>query len=541
MSEEIPVYNETVRMLKDFRRRILSDLVSARVNARLNASHDTMQKYSRLLDRLSIVPYVFGRIREHALALRINGNDIGSGEMRKIVASYTGGLAEYPTGRTINVPLRNLPLVDVFHYDPPTIANVADLASEELWSNYFTLQVTRGKYKETPDVQNAFFDYYKLRPIGRAYFELSLSNQEIGFENYATIKGEATVLARSITPVSEETAYDYVFYVFLDADFFGTSGKITSVPMVFVVTSDTALNPKQTVLAGGKRLFTDSVGVYTSNIIEGQFVGWTKIAGGYSVVTENITWSNMSTLKIMVNDPSLGTTDPPPDIHKYKAIEEETVNAIPEPGYTVVRWELDGVQYSPSDSFTVKMYRNHELLCVFGTTDVFYLRPNDDIEQFNVRRYPSDTVLYTQIDEEISDGDATYVHDWITGRHDPLYTCGALFGFPSITLPSGNVIDSVRVYVRAKSTNVFYPGQVALWIRTHGRDYVTDYDWVYDTYTVKSYEWKNNPYTGEPWTADEVNTLLAGFQGRIDQPNLLETGDYLRVTQLWIEVPYHSV
>jgi len=109
MDEETPTYNQAVQMLKDFRQRILSDLVSARVNARLDASHDTMQKYLRLLDRISIVPYIFGRIREHALALRINGNDIGSGEMRKITAKYSGTTVDYPLSKEPVVSYRKLP------------------------------------------------------------------------------------------------------------------------------------------------------------------------------------------------------------------------------------------------------------------------------------------------------------------------------------------------------------------------------------------------------------------------------------------------
>jgi len=540
MSEPPSTYTETVQMLKSFRQKIISDLVSARINARLDASHLTMQKYSRLLDRLSIVPYIFGRIREHALALRINGNDIGFGEMRKITAQYTGTNVDYPLSKEPVIPYRKLPQVDVFRYDPPTIANVAEIASEELWANYFTLQCDKGKHKETPDVQNVFFDYYKFRPIGRAYLEISLSNQETGFENYATLKGEATILARSVTPTTEVTMNDYIIYVFVDADFFSSTAKITSVPMVLVVTSDTALKPVWIILAGGKRVPTNIVGVYASNITDGQLVGWTKIASNYTETVKNILWANSSILTIEVNDPMLGTTDPLPDKHNYKAIEEAIVTAIPNTGYQVVGWELDGVQFPASPTFTVRMYRDHKLICMFGTSDTAYLRPIGDVESLNIRRYPPDTELYTQISEEISDGDATYLHDWITGRHDPIYYCKALFSVPAGLVPAGKIIDYVEVFVRPKSPNAYYPAKIALWIRTYGEDYVSDYDWVYEPYELKSYKWTTNPSTGDAWKVDEINSLRIGFQGMIEQHNILETGDYLRVTQLWAEVAYHS-
>jgi len=535
MSEETPVYTETVQMLKSFRQRILSDLVSARVNARIDASHDTMQKYSQLLDRISIVPYIFGRIREHALALRIKGYDIGTGEMRKITAQYTGGLANYPLKPPLSVPSRNLPQVDVFRFTPPTLATISEKTSEELWGNYFILQTNRGSHKETPDVQNVFFDYYKLRPVGRAYLELTLSDQVAGFESYTSLKGEATVLARSVTPQTDSVVHDYVFYVFLDGDFFGSSGKIESVPCVFIVTSETATNPKLTVMAGGKRIFTDTVGVYAGWVTNGQFVGWTKIAGGYTEDIKDVTWTSMSKLTIDVNDPVMGTTDPAPDVYDYKALEEVTVTAIPNAGYAVQYWELDGVTYPASDTFTVKMYSDHVLKCIFGETFIVYLRPSSIDSYVNVVAYPSGTELYDCVNEEYADGDASYIYD-----NRPFWVdyCNMYFRFPLDVIPSGYKPDYVELYAIVRNLNPLATVTVRLGVKIDGTDYYGEYPLTAGDYKSLSHRFNINPATGVGWTRDEINNLIAGLHISGMWSGLAYLTDQVRITQFYVKVPY---
>jgi len=535
MSEETQVYTETVQMLKSFRQRILSDLVSARVNARIDASHDTMQKYSQLLDRISIVPYIFGRIREHALALRIKGYDIGTGEMRKITAQYAGTTVDYPLSKEPVIPYRKLPQVDVFRYHAPTITSIAEISSEEMWGSYFTLQVNRGSHKETPDIQNAFFDYYKLRPVGRAYIELTLSDQVAGFESYTTLKGEATILARTVTPQKDSIVHDYIFYVFLDGDFFGTSGKIESVPCVFVVTSESAMNPKLTVMAGGKRIFTDAVGIYAGWVTNGQFVGWTKVAGGYTEDIKDITWASMSKLTIEVNDPLMGTTDPAPDVHEYKALEEEIVTAIPNAGYAVQYWELDGVTYPASDTFTVKMYRDHVLKCIFGETFIAYLRPSSIDSYVNVVSYPSDAELYECVNEEYADGDASYIYD-----NRPFWVdyCNVYFRFPLDIIPSGYKPNYVELYALVRNLNPLATVTVRLGVKIDGTDYYSEYPLTAGDYKSLSRRFNVNPATGVGWTRDEVNNLVAGLHISGMWSGFAYLSDQVRITQFYVKVPY---
>jgi len=488
-------------MLRDFRQRILSDLVSARVNARLDASHDTMQKYLRLLDRISIVPYIFGRIREHALALRINGVDIGSGEMRKITAKYTGGLANYPLKPPLNVPSRNLPQVDVFRFTPPTLSLISEKTSEE------------------------------------AYFELSLSNQTAGYEDYSSVKGEATVIARSVTPQTDSIIHDYVFYVFLDADFFGSSGKIETVPVVFVITNESAGNPQLTVMAGGKRLFTNVVGVYAGWLENGQFIGWTKVAGGYAEVVKHVTWASESELTIEVNDESYGTTNPPPNVYKHKALDEVTVTAIPNSGYSVENWILDGVMYAGTDSFTVRMYNDHVLKCIFGESTIVYLRPSSTHESVNVASYPADKELYECVNEEYSDGDASYIYD-----SRPIWCdyCNVYFDFPDGLIPEDATPNYVELYAIARNLNPMATVTVRLTVRINGNDYYGEYSLTAGDYKLLTHRFNYNPATGLPWTCSDIDDLVAGVHCYGMWSGLAYLSDQVRLTQFYVKVPYST-
>lgn len=535
MPEPPEEYTTALANLKTFRTKILQDLVGARVVAGLDASHESMLKYKNLVASLSVTPYVFARVRESALALRLKGLDVGAGEINKIVATYTGGLAEYPMKPPYEVTQRNLPQVDIFRYTPPDLTEISEKTSEEIWGGYFTMQSDRGSLKETPDVQNVFYDYYKLRPIARARVELALTDQELGFTTHVTLKGEATILVRSVTPQIDALIKDYDFYCFLDADFFSVDAKVETVPMALVVTSATALHPEKILMAGGKRLVTNVKGVYAGLVTDGQLVGWSKIAGGYTETVKEVLWATMSKLTISVNDISMGTTDPIPNVYDHMATDEVVVTAHAEMGYGVKYWELDGITYPTNPTFTVKCYVDHALKCIFGEPVLTYLRPNGTVYSHYAVPYPSETELYECVDEEYSDGDATFVYD-----SRPLWTnwFDTMFGFPNDLVPVGNVPDYVELTVVARNINPFATPVLKLKVCTHGTEYHKDFDLFVGTYESFSFKLTNNPYTGSPWTREEIDDLEAGFHASGMWSGLAYLTDQVRVTQVYVKVPY---
>lgn len=60
-----------------------------------------------------------------------------------------------------------------------------------------------------------------------------------------------------------------------------------------------------------------------------------------------------------------GTTDPPPGRYLYSTSENVTITAIPDSGYTVGTWNVDGVDWGHQDSITVTMDTNHTVIVTF--------------------------------------------------------------------------------------------------------------------------------------------------------------------------------
>jgi len=60
-----------------------------------------------------------------------------------------------------------------------------------------------------------------------------------------------------------------------------------------------------------------------------------------------------------------GTTSPAPGPHTYGWGEVATVSAIPNPGYVLDHWELDGSNVGAPNPISVTMYTNHTLRAVF--------------------------------------------------------------------------------------------------------------------------------------------------------------------------------
>jgi hypothetical protein len=70
-------------------------------------------------------------------------------------------------------------------------------------------------------------------------------------------------------------------------------------------------------------------------------------------------------LTISTNDASMGTTDPAPGTYQITQGSSTQVSAIPQTGYMLDHWELDGVNVSTSTPYSVTMDKDHTLLAVF--------------------------------------------------------------------------------------------------------------------------------------------------------------------------------
>ena len=153
------------------------------------------------------------------------------------------------------------------------------------------------------------------------------------------------------------------------------------------------------------------------------------------------------------------------------------------------------------------------------------LRPTGDGDATELVRYPFSGNYYDKVNEETHDGNTTY-----------LYTNSSTYKRCNFVLPGGTGegrINSVAVKAYCRSTSSLFPGYVHLSIETHSTVYESVAKSVGTTYALLSESWTTNPYTGSPWTWDEINDLLAEISMSIDP----DGGYYaVIVTQLWVEV-----
>jgi len=151
------------------------------------------------------------------------------------------------------------------------------------------------------------------------------------------------------------------------------------------------------------------------------------------------------------------------------------------------------------------------------------LRPNGDVVT-GWTTYPAGGNHYEKVDEETPDEDSTYIYT------DGL-SLADLFDLTDSGL-SGVTINSVTVYFRGRRTTS-NTTKCRIRIRTYGSTYQGTLETLTDDYEDYPTEWTTNPYTGEAWTIEEVDDLIAG----VFSTNVLQMK---RVTAVWVVVDYIS-
>jgi len=172
----------------------------------------------------------------------------------------------------------------------------------------------------------------------------------------------------------------------------------------------------------------------------------------------------------------------------------------------------------------------NSIVSLEGQTAIF--RPADrgsltDI----VTQYPDTGQHWDKVDEEIFDGDGTYVATtWASMQRD-LYRIADGF-------ESQGVIDYVRVYAVFRATATPTQTSAEIIIRTDGTIYSSGEIMVSESYTPYLYTWNNNPKTGTIWTWDEVGALQVGIG--LKRPTASAVED-TRCTQLYVVVGYRCM
>jgi hypothetical protein len=479
---------------------------------------------------------MFGELKQKALALQISNADVGKGEISQARMEYTGNVGDYPIDTPSAISGRTLPEVDQFLYTPPDDMATVEKTTENMWSNLFVLQTGLHAYQEGADVDNVFNSFYKFIPLGKAKLSITVTNGHEGFTGWTEITGEAVKLAVAITPVGATAKVLYIIWVVVDGMFIDTTQHQQGiVPVMLITTAQSPPSPKEAIMAGNKRIWSDDLGVFAAFVVEGTFSGWTKTHDTVTLGTPDPVWSKSTTLTIKVNDPTLGTVSPAIGDHTENAIDTVTVTATPNANIVVSEWDLDGTQLAGGNSIGVDCYSDHVLECFFLAGGVYTLRPNanGDLSQMNVKNLG---IAWQAVDEAVSDGDATYIDPDVS---DTVLT--NLFKFNTISPPNGSVVDYVEVYTRFRYKLIDKAGSLGFVLKSGSTEWTealngyqgqSDYILINKRYTI-------NPITGNAWTVVEVNALQAGVRGMT--PSLGGQGimPLLLITQFWAVVQTH--
>jgi len=166
------------------------------------------------------------------------------------------------------------------------------------------------------------------------------------------------------------------------------------------------------------------------------------------------------------------------------------------------------------------------------------VRPTADgtYKQFPVIYPTTPSTHYDKVDE-VTPNDAT---DYIGSNagdgaaHDFYDT----FKKAATGIPSGSTINSVTVYTRGRVIPT-PAGSKVTWaeaIYTYGKLY-DGATHNYTSWTTTSTTWTTNPYTGAPWTVDEVEALEIGVKG-LDRYDTAGDESWAQVSTVWAVIDY---
>ena len=178
--------------------------------------------------------------------------------------------------------------------------------------------------------------------------------------------------------------------------------------------------------------------------------------------------------------------------------------------------------YLFSDIFLINLNHHNYIPSILASPATIILRPNGPGASTRLYQYPTTGENWDKVDDKIPDEDATYVY--ISGGN-----ALDLYAIEDSPINIG-IINSVTVYARCRRVGERI-GILRIYIRTHLRNYEsTTIFFLSESYSDYLYTYLTNPFTGQPWTWDEINDLQAGIW-------LLSFAE-ARCTQLYVVVNY---
>lgn len=374
--KEPDVYSLARANLLSYRSKVMKDLVGGRVEALLDAGHDSLVKYKTYLGKLDVVAYLFQNLRRNALALQFKSKDIGDGSYHNVSEEYVAPVTSYPLNPPYAVPQRMLPQVDVFRWTPFSDMDLSELSALAQCKTLVLVQTDKAVFKNNPDVENALYDFYyfyaQCRVRGRWQFINPVD------PNYEYWTGEYVHFIRELRTANIETAYLYHVDVWLELGIelgAGAPEPRKAEPVmswittqrrehnVFITPSNAPVVP---IIISGSRIKSDDETLWGIGAYAEHMVGYYTKATSFTVVgAESVNWYNAWKITISVNDKVKGTTNPAPDTYTKRALDGFEVTASPNPTYSFDHWELEGLNIGNANPYYVYPLKDEELKAIF--------------------------------------------------------------------------------------------------------------------------------------------------------------------------------
>jgi len=162
-------------------------------------------------------------------------------------------------------------------------------------------------------------------------------------------------------------------------------------------------------------------------------------------------------------------------------------------------------------------------------TQTEVLRPDAIGDETNISsQYPVTGAHWDKVYEETPDGDSTYVYTNSTTWQEDLYSIAA-------HAEGAGSINYVKVYMECRAEASPTETSAYAHIKTNGLENNGSEETMTTSYATYSYQWNNNPQTGNPWTWDEIDALQIGVGLR--EP---ASGQNTNCTQVYTEVSYEA-
>ena len=160
------------------------------------------------------------------------------------------------------------------------------------------------------------------------------------------------------------------------------------------------------------------------------------------------------------------------------------------------------------------------------------LRPVLAGDETNVSdQFPASGEHWDKVNEATSDADITYISTYDAAWQEDLYN------ITDHSTGSGN-ISYVKVYIVARAVQTPNETNAYVHIRTNGAEYNGSQETTTISYATYSYQWDNNPQTGEAWTWDEIDALQIGVGLKRAKGEGPSGNRVTRCTQVYVEVIY---